>query len=333
MKNLFFTLIFAAFFLGSSLSQASEYTDLERFLEGPLGRVFFKTPEGGLLAEKLAGARLEGTAWQQAVIAALRRPEMNDIAGELATRTEVLHDRFQESLYRTKPNDLNDTAIARLQNLIHTDFALTQAADSNQAITFVKPLPEMNNSYNAKLRTFMMVESGHGDVKIANSAKNLAGIDLSDVRTRLSFKESRMDFADLSRSHLQDANFMRAKLTGSDFRNAILENVDLRGADLSGVDFSGARFVKCDLRDADLSGANLKGVDLDQLDLRGATYDTETLVDSTAAGMLRRTGWTREIIQAPGSFQPIQSTGRLINPWFGKYRLSTREKLTRALGL
>lgn len=71
--------------------------------------------------------------------------------------------------------------------------------------------------------------------------------------------------ADLSGTHIREADLSRAYLSG-----AYLREADLRGADLSGAYLRGADLTRADLRGAYLRGTHIRGADLSRADLRGA---------------------------------------------------------------
>jgi len=101
----------------------------------------------------------------------------------------------------------------------------------------------------------------------------------------------------LSESHLADASFERADLSGANligvvathgkFISTVMEKAtldsgnfaesdftkaDLRGASLRQTDLRRAHFFRADLRGADLSGARTQGADFLNADLSGATW-------------------------------------------------------------
>jgi hypothetical protein len=92
---------------------------------------------------------------------------------------------------------------------------------------------------------------------------DLSGANLS----RAHLEEANFQYADLQQAHLTGAKLYKARLvtanlSGADLRKAELEAADLVGAKLIEANLSGANLTNADLTLANLSGANLSGASL-----------------------------------------------------------------------
>ena len=94
---------------------------------------------------------------------------------------------------------------------------------------------------------------------------------------------AQLDGADLGEAQLQDADLEAHEddhIKAASFRNARLDNADMRGAQLDGTDLRGAYLPGADLRGADLDGADLRGADLCRAQLTQAQLD-RAILDAT----------------------------------------------------
>jgi hypothetical protein len=96
--------------------------------------------------------------------------------------------------------------------------------------------------------------------------------------------------ADLSKSHLYEADFAAANLTGADLQGSLPVAANFAGANLKGADLAGA----------DLTGANLTGAILTGADLKGALYNAKPEKVTTPQDQLVLKGPT----QWPIGFDP-----------------------------
>lgn len=98
--------------------------------------------------------------------------------------------------------------------------------------------------------------------------RDLSGADLTKAHLRdTSFQRARMAGAKLVEADAADARFVSADLAEADLSGATLRDTDftravLRGARLVGADLRRSRLFRADLTRADLSGAELAGADL-----------------------------------------------------------------------
>ncbi len=103
------------------------------------------------------------------------------------------------------------------------------------------------------------------------------------------FSRSTLDDADLSRSPLTYAVFEGASARGAVFDRAVMVAAQMQGADLAG-----ASFAFTDLSRARLEGADLRGADLRFADLSGANLTDVVVDDRTVwrgARFNQRTRW------------------------------------------
>ncbi|HEY9885990.1 MAG TPA: pentapeptide repeat-containing protein [Vampirovibrionales bacterium] len=113
----------------------------------------------------------------------------------------------------------------------------------------------------------------------AGKQADFSGADLTWTHLgNADLRRADLSGADLSGANLKNADLTWASLRGADLRGANLKNADLTWAYLKGADLSGAHLSGTALRGADLTGADLSGTDLHSADLSGANF-TETKLD------------------------------------------------------
>jgi len=104
--------------------------------------------------------------------------------------------------------------------------------------------------------------------------------------------------ADLTRGHLRDASFTRARLgqavmVGVDAANGRFLSADLTGADLTDATLRAADFTRATMRDAKLIGADLRRARLFRADLTGADLTGADLLGADFTGtILDGVRWT-----------------------------------------
>jgi len=89
-----------------------------------------------------------------------------------------------------------------------------------------------------------------------------------------------LQFADLSKTDLCEANLSRANLRGADLSGADLSKADLSRANLRGANLYKANLSRADLQDADFQGCNLYGCNLQDTNLYRCNFQFADLSEA-----------------------------------------------------
>ena len=166
---------------------------------------------------------------------------------------------LQYNLPKSKPSDpVRAIAVARTLTAVRD-------LDGPRKATLIRYLWEAGllegarpivNIYNAVLTGAVFDNANLNGIALFNQLF-LNGVQFIDRTTLID--------ADLSESHLYEADFATANLTGAHLQGSYPIAANFSGANLQGADLAGA-----DLTGADLTGANLTGADL-----KGARYNSK----------------------------------------------------------
>jgi uncharacterized protein YjbI with pentapeptide repeats len=145
------------------------------------------------------------------------------------------------------------------------------------------------------------------DLEFADlSATHLRNANLCEAVLR----DANLQEADLGGADLREANLMEADLYWANLQRADLRQADLREADLTNAGLDSADLREANLREANLSWANLQRADLRQADLREADLREANLSGADLSGA--KVGWTifaaADLSVAKG-FEMIQHDG------------------------
>ncbi|HLZ56586.1 MAG TPA: pentapeptide repeat-containing protein [Ktedonosporobacter sp.] len=180
---------------------------------------------------------------------------------QFSSDQSIALDQQREATLKTYMDDMTDLLINRGLQTSKTDAEVRVVARAKTLVA----LRKLDGDRKGLLIQFLcdanLTGNGPGDAIISLQNTDLSGIHLEQANLlKADLSGANLSGADLRKANLENANLFGANLSGADLSNANLINTNLIYANLSGANLMSAKLVNAYLNQADLTNTNLRGI-------------------------------------------------------------------------